>query len=213
MVAIVKYSGESFLGSLSSGIEFESCTRIVEECAKLHRERPIALVVGGGNIFRGILGVQKGLHRVQADYVGMLATIMNGIAIADMFSHHDIDARVMSAIPIDRMVERYARSTVLQHIEHHRLPIFVAGTGNPFFTVDTSLILRAAELGQDSVYLGLNQHIESDISWNTALEKDFIEPGALALSREQGITIYLFDANKSGSLTSAIEDQSYRIVV
>jgi uridylate kinase len=149
---LLKLSGEALMGDDAFGINRATIVRIVEEVAAITRLGvEVAVVIGGGNIFRGVAGGSVGMDRATADYMGMLATVMNSLALGDAFEKAGVKARVMSAIAIDQVVEPYVRPKALQYLEEGKVVVFAAGTGNPFFTTDTAAALRGAEIGAEIV--------------------------------------------------------------
>ena len=149
---LLKLSGEALMGSDAFGVNPETISKIVSEI-KLMVDSGVelAIVIGGGNIFRGVALGSKGMDRATADYMGMLATVMNAIALQDAMKHVGIISRVQSAIKIDQIVEPYIRGKAIRYIEDNKVVIFAAGTGNPFFTTDTAAALRAIELNAEAV--------------------------------------------------------------
>ena len=142
---LLKLSGEALMGDDAYGINEDVVTRIVSEIAEITRLGvQVGVVIGGGNIFRGMKGAASGMDRATADYMGMLATVMNAMALADAMRRMDVPARVQSALRIDQVVEPYIRGRAIRHLEEGRAVIFAAGTGNPFFTTDTAAALRGA---------------------------------------------------------------------
>ena len=149
---LLKLSGEALMGDDAFGINRATIVRMVEEVAEVTRLGvEVAVVIGGGNIFRGVAGGSVGMDRATADYMGMLATVMNALALADTMNKAGLTARVMSAIAIEQVVEPYVRPKALQYLEEGKVVIFAAGTGNPFFTTDTAAALRGAEIGAEIV--------------------------------------------------------------
>ena len=149
---LLKLSGEALMGDDQFGINRATIVRMVEEIADVTRLGvQVAVVIGGGNIFRGVAGGSVGMDRATADYMGMLATVMNALALADTMDKAGLTARVMSAIAIEQVVEPYVRPKALQYLEEGKVVIFAAGTGNPFFTTDTAAALRGAEIGAELV--------------------------------------------------------------
>jgi uridylate kinase len=147
---LLKLSGEALMGDDAFGINRATIVRIVEEVSEvINLGVEVAIVIGGGNIFRGVAGGAVGMDRATADYMGMLATVMNSLALADTMNKAGLTARVMSAIAIDQVVEPYVRPKALQYLEEGKVVIFAAGTGNPFFTTDTAAALRGAEIGAE----------------------------------------------------------------
>lgn len=176
----------------------------------------LAVVVGGGNIFRGVAPAAEGMDRASADYIGMLATLMNALALQEALERADVAVRVQSALKIDQVVESYVRRRAIRHLEQGRVVIFAAGTGNPFFTTDTAASLRAAEIGAEVVlkatkvdgvydrdplqYPDAKRYAE--ISYNQALTQRLgvMDATAIALCRDQNLPVRVFDMNKPGSL-------------
>ena len=149
---LLKLSGEALMGDDAFGINRDTIVRIVNEVKEvINLGVEVAIVIGGGNIFRGVAGGAVGMDRATADYMGMLATVMNSLALADTMNKAGSTARVMSAIAIDQVVEPYVRPKALQYLEEGKVVIFAAGTGNPFFTTDTAAALRGAEIGAEMV--------------------------------------------------------------
>ena len=154
---LLKLSGEALMGDDAFGINRATIVRMVEEVAEVvHMGVEVAIVIGGGNIFRGVAGGSVGMDRATADYMGMLATVMNALALADAMNKQGLIARVMSAIAIEQVVEPYVRPKALQYLEEGKVVIFAAGTGNPFFTTDTAAALRALEIGAEALLMGKN---------------------------------------------------------
>src|SRR5436190_4332921 len=149
---LLKLSGEALMGDDAYGINRSTIVRMVREIQDVTRLGvELAVVIGGGNIFRGVAGGSVGMDRATADYMGMLATVMNALALADTMRQEGITARVMSAIAIEQVVEPYVRPKALQYLEEGKVVIFAAGTGNPFFMTDTAAALRGAEIGAQVV--------------------------------------------------------------
>ena len=149
---LLKLSGEALMGDDAYGIKRETIDRIVAEISDVQRLGvEIAIVIGGGNIFRGVSAAAGGMDRAQADYMGMLATLMNALALQDALRRAGVESRVQSALRIDQVAEPYIRGRALRHLEEHKVVIFAAGTGNPFFTTDTAAALRGREMSVDIV--------------------------------------------------------------
>lgn len=147
---LLKISGEALMGSADYGIDPAIVERMAAQVKQLHDEGiEVAVVVGGGNIFRGVAGSAKGMERAQADYMGMLATVMNALALQDAFEHNDVPCRVMSAIQMNEICEPYIRRRAINHLSKGSVVIFAAGSGNPYFTTDTAAALRACEIGAE----------------------------------------------------------------
>jgi len=147
---LLKLSGEALLGERQYGVDPAFCAFIAEQVAEVHRRGvQVGLVVGGGNIFRGMAAAARGMDRATGDYIGMLATVMNGLALQDAVERTETPTRVMSAIAMNEIAEPYIRRRAVRHLEKGRVVIFVAGTGNPYFTTDTAAALRAVEIGAE----------------------------------------------------------------
>jgi uridylate kinase len=152
---LLKLSGESLAGENNFGIEASILTRFAREVKKVYDLKvQIGIVIGGGNIFRGLSSQAKAMDRVQADYMGMLATVINSLALQDALEKNDIETRVMTAIEIREVAEPFIRRRALRHLEKGRVVIFAGGTGNPYFTTDTAAVLRAVEIEADTIIKG-----------------------------------------------------------
>ena len=218
---VLKLSGEALAGSQEYGIDPVVVERIVAEVAEVARMGvEVAVVIGGGNIFRGVAGGSVGMDRATADYMGMLATVMNGLALADAMNKQGLTARVMSAIAIEQVVEPYVRPKALQYLEEGKVVIFAAGTGNPFFTTDTAAALRGAEIGAelvlkatkvDGVYTA-DPHKDKSatryakISFDDAMAQNLgiMDATAFALCRDQKLPIKVFSIFKHGALKRVV---------
>jgi uridylate kinase len=155
---LLKLSGEALMGDLDYGTDPERVRAVAEEIASVHaRGVQVAIVVGGGNIYRGLAEAARGMDRATGDYMGMLATVLNALALQDALEKLDVATRVQSAITISEVAEPYIRRRAIRHLEKHRIVIFAAGTGNPFFTTDTAAALRAAELHAEVVLMAKNR--------------------------------------------------------
>jgi len=152
---LIKVSGEALMGDQGFGLHPPTVERIASQVADLHASGvEICLVIGGGNIFRGLQGSAQGMERTTADYMGMLATVMNALAMQGALESNGIHTRVISAIPMDQVCEPYIRRRAVRHLEKKRVVIFAAGTGNPYFTTDTAATLRASEMSCQAIYKG-----------------------------------------------------------
>jgi uridylate kinase len=218
---LLKLSGEALMGPGQFGIDPATVAAMAAE-VKAAKEAgfELCLVIGGGNIFRGMAGAAQGMDRAQADYMGMLATVMNALALADAMGHVGITARVMSAIGIDQVVEPYVRPKALQYLEEGKVVVFAAGTGNPFFTTDTAAALRGAEMSAqivlkatkvDGVYTADPQKDPTatryeTISFDEAISKQLqvMDATAFALCRDQKLPIKVFSIVKPGALMRVI---------
>ena len=218
---LLKLSGEALMGDDQFGINRATIERIVREVAEVtHLGVEVAVVIGGGNIFRGVAGGSVGMDRATADYMGMLATVMNALALADAMNKQGLTARVMSAIAIDQVVEPYVRPKALQYLEEGKVVVFAAGTGNPFFTTDTAAALRGAEIGAeivlkatkvDGVYTADPKKDPSatrydKLSFDDAMSQNLgiMDATAFALCRDQKLPIKVFSIFKNGGLTRVV---------
>jgi uridylate kinase len=214
---LLKLSGEALMGDDAFGINRDTIVRMVEEVADITRLGvQVAVVIGGGNIFRGVAGGSVGMDRATADYMGMLATVMNSLALADTMNKAGLVARVMSAISIEQVVEPYVRPKALQYLEEGKVVIFAAGTGNPFFTTDTAAALRGAEIGAeivlkatkvDGIYSADPKKDSSailyrSITFDEVMAKNLqvMDATAFALCRDQKLPIKVFSIIKHGAL-------------
>ena len=218
---LLKLSGEALMGDDAFGINRATIERIVGEIAEVTRLGvQVAVVIGGGNIFRGVAGGSAGMDRATADYMGMLATVMNALALADAMNHQGLIARVMSAIGIEQVVEPYVRPKALQYLEEGKVVIFAAGTGNPFFTTDTAAALRGAEIGAelvlkatkvDGVY-SADPKKDPDatrfatLTFDAAIAQNLgiMDATAFALCRDQNLPIKVFSIFKHGALRRVV---------
>ena len=219
---LLKLSGEALMGDDAYGINEDVVTRIVSEIAEITRLGvQVGVVIGGGNIFRGMKGAASGMDRATADYMGMLATVMNALALADAMNHQGLVARVMSAIAIEQVVEPYVRPKALQYLEEGKVVVFAAGTGNPFFTTDTAAALRGAEIGAelvlkatkvDGVYTA-DPHKDktatryAKLSFDEAMTRNLgiMDATAFALCRDQKLPIKVFSIFKPGALKAVVQ--------
>jgi uridylate kinase len=217
---ILKLSGESLMGDGSYGIDPGTVKNICLELKKLSQAKiEIGIVIGAGNIFRGLKASQNGMDRVTGDFMGMIATVLNSMALKDGLNQIGVSARVMSALRMDTVAEFYIRNKAISHLERGRIVILAAGTGNPYFTTDTAASLRAAELNAevvmkgtrvDGIYSGDPEKDDSvqlytDISYNDVLTQHLkvMDATAIALCRENNIPILVFNMTKEGNLYKA----------
>ena len=227
---LLKLSGEALMGDDAFGINRATIVRMVEEVAEVvNMGVEVAVVIGGGNIFRGVAGGSVGMDRATADYMGMLATVMNSLALADAMNKQGLVARVMSAIAIEQVVEPYVRPKALQYLEEGKVVVFAAGTGNPFFTTDTAAALRGAEIGAeivlkatkvDGVYTADPKKDPSATRYDTltyhdVLAKDLkvMDASAIALMRDSGIPIVVFSIREDGSLRKTLTGEGTFTVI
>jgi uridylate kinase len=218
---LLKLSGESLMGDSAYGIDRATIGRIVQEIADISRLGvELAIVIGGGNIFRGVAGGAAGMDRATADYMGMLATVMNALALQDALKRAGVEARVQSALNIEQVVEPYIRPKALRYLEEGKVVIFAAGTGNPFFTTDTAAALRGSEMGVqivlkatkvDGVYTAdpmkdpratRYQRISFDDA--ISLRLAVMDATAFALCRDTNLPIKVFSIFKDGALRRAV---------
>lgn len=154
---LLKLSGEALMGERAYGIDAPTVHAVAREIATVHESGiEIAIVIGGGNIYRGLAAAAEGMDRASADYAGMLATLLNAIAVQDALEHHGLTTRVCSAIEVREVAEPYIRRRAIRHLEKGRIVLFAAGTGNPFFTTDTAAALRALEIGAEAILMAKN---------------------------------------------------------
>ena len=218
---LLKLSGEALMGDDAFGINQATIERMVAEVAEVARIGvQVAVVIGVGNIFRGIAGGSAGMDRATADYMGMLATVMNALALADAMGKQGVTARVMSAIDIQQVVEPYVRPKALQYLEEGKVVIFAAGTGNPFFTTDTAASLRGAEIGAevvlkatkvDGVYTADPMKDPTAtrytrLSFDEAIGRHLgiMDATAFAMCRDQKLPIRVFSIVKPGALMRVV---------
>ncbi len=221
---LLKLSGEALMGDDAYGINRATIVRMVREVRDITAMgAQLAVVIGGGNIFRGVAGGSVGMDRATADYMGMLATVMNALALADTMRQEGLTARVMSAISIDQIVEPYVRPKALQYLEEGKVIVFAAGTGNPFFTTDTAAALRGAEIGAEVVLKATKvDGVYSDdpkrnpaatryatISFDEAISRNLqvMDAAAFALCRDQKLPIRVFSINKPGALKRVVQGE------
>ncbi len=218
---LLKLSGEALMGDDAYGINQEVVSGIVRDVVEVTRLGvEIGIVIGGGNIFRGMAGAASGMDRATADYMGMLATVMNAMALADAFRAAGVNARVQSALRIDQVVEPYIRGKAIRYLEEGRVVIFGAGTGNPFFTTDTAAALRGSEIGADIVLKAtkVDGIYTADpkkdpaatrfqrISFDEAIARNLavMDATAFALCRDQRLPINVFSLFKGGALKRVV---------
>jgi uridylate kinase len=208
---LLKLSGEALMGPLPYGVDADRLHGIARTVKHVHdRGVEVAIVVGGGNIYRGLEGTARGMDRASADYMGMLATVLNALALQDALEHEGATTRVQSAITISEVAEPYIRRRAIRHLEHGRIVIFAAGTGNPFFTTDTAAALRALEIHAEAILMAKNdvegvydrdprEHADAtflpSITHHEAIERNLrvMDSTALALCRDNGLPIYVFN--------------------
>ena len=228
---LLKLSGEMFLGDREYGIDPKFTTWLANEIKKAVKTgTQIGIVVGGGNIFRGNSAEENGLERTVGDYIGMLATIMNALALQAALEKESQPARVLSAIEIKDVCEPYIRRRAIRHLEKGRVVIFAAGTGNPFFTTDTTAALRAAEIDANVLLMakhGVDGVYDSDpkknsnakkypyIAYNEVLSKELkvIDAAAVALAQESSIPIIIFDFSAKGIINQIVQGEKVGTII
>ena len=221
---LLKLSGEALMGQDPYGINRETIDGIVKEIAQVTALGvEVAVVIGGGNIFRGVALGASGMDRATADYMGMIATVMNALALQDAMRRAGLTARVQSALRIDQVVEPYIRPKAIRYLEEGKVLVFAAGTGNPFFTTDTAAALRGAEIGAeivlkatkvDGIYTADPKKDPlatkyATISFDEAIQKDLkvMDATAFALCRDQKLPIRVFSIFKSGALARIVSGE------
>jgi uridylate kinase len=214
---LLKLSGEALMGTRQYGIDPEKLSEYAHEIKKIHDKGvQVAIVIGGGNIFRGVAGASAGMDRVQGDYMGMLATIINGMALQGALEDIGLLTRLQTALKIEAIAEPYIKRRAVRHLEKGRIVIFGAGTGNPYFTTDTAAVLRGVEINSDVILKGTRvdgiytSDPEKDpkaIKFDTLTFEDVLKKGlnvmdttAFTLSHENKLPIIVFDMNKKGNL-------------
>jgi uridylate kinase len=227
---LLKVSGEALMGDKAFGIDLETVDRIADDVKMaFDAGSQICMVIGGGNIFRGLSAAAKGIERATADYMGMLATVMNALAMQAALERIGVACRVQSAIPMASVCEPYIRRVAIRHMEKGRVVIFAAGTGNPFFTTDTAAALRAAEMGCDALLKGTQVdgvysadpkkvpdavRFES-LSYHEVLSRDLqvMDASAISLSRENRIPILVFSIHDKGALAAVLRGQGRATII
>jgi len=221
---LLKLSGESLMGEQQYGIDAERLNQYSEEIKRVKDLGvEIAIVIGGGNIFRGVEAEKSGIDRVQGDYMGMLATVINGMALQSSFEKHGMYTRLMSGIEMDKVCEPFIKRRAVRHLEKGRVVIFGAGIGNPYFTTDSTASLRAIELQCDVVLKGTrvdgvyssdpeknpDATRYSQVSYKEVYEKglNIMDLTAFTLCQENGLPIIVFDMNKPGNLQKIMEGE------
>jgi uridylate kinase len=216
---LLKLSGEALMGRQDYGIDPVTADRIAQEIAAVHGHGvEICVVVGGGNIFRGLTGAASGMERATADYMGMLATVINALAMQSALEKRDVPTRVLSAIPMATVCEPYIRRRAVRHMEKGRVVIFAAGTGNPFFTTDTAAALRASEMNCDAMFKGtqVDGVYDSDPRRNPAAKRyesltylqvlsndlKVMDHAAISLARENHIPIVVFSIHREDAFAT-----------
>ena len=227
---LLKLSGEALMGSGHYGIDPQETARIAGEIKLAHEAgHELCVVVGGGNIFRGLAAAAKGFDRGSADYMGMLATVMNALAVQNVLENAGVDTRVQSAIPMPSVCEPYIRRRAERHIEKGRVVIFAAGTGNPFFTTDTGAALRAAEMNCDALFKGTSVDGVYDadpkleptakrydtLSFSKVLADNLkvMDASAVSMCRDNDIPIIVFNIREAGNLAAVLKGEGTSTMV
>ena len=212
------------MGESQFGLDPPTVERVAQEIIGVHKLGvEVCLVIGGGNIFRGLQGSAKGMERTTADYMGMLATIMNALAMQSALERHGVYTRVMSAISVDQICEPYIRRRAVRHLEKKRVCIFAAGTGNPYFTTDTAATLRATEMECQAIFKGTQvdgiydkdpkEHPNAirydNVSYDLILQKNLkvMDASAVALARDNKIPIVVFSLKKVGGMKEVVKGE------
>ncbi len=212
---LLKISGEALMGDQGYGLHPPTVERIAAEVKTVHDlGAEICMVIGGGNIFRGLQGSAQGMERTTADYMGMLATVMNALAMQSSLEEQGVHTRVVSAIPMDQVCEPYIRRLAVRHLEKKRVVIFAAGTGNPYFTTDTAATLRASEMACEAIFKGTQvdgiydrdpkQHKDAlrydSVTYDEVLQKRLkvMDASAIALARDNNLPIIVFSLDEPG---------------
>jgi uridylate kinase len=228
---LLKLSGEAFADpEIGYGIDPATVKRVAEEVAEAHRQgAQIAIVVGGGNIFRGVSQAARGMDPAAADYMGMLATVINALALRDALEKAGVETRVQSAITMQQLAEPYIRLKAIRHLEKGRVVIFAAGTGNPFFTTDTTAALRAVEVGAeallkaskvDGIYDSDPRSNPEALKLNELTYMDFLsrdlrvmDSTAVTMCKEHDVPIVVFDMTEPGTIVRAVLGEAIGTVV
>ena len=226
---LLKISGEALKGKKDFGYSSDMLKQVASDVYDLNKlGYQISIVVGGGNIFRGVNGKETGIQRVNSDYMGMLATVMNAIALGDALSHKGLKVKVMSAIKMDSVVEPYSYKRAISFLDNGEVVVFGGGTGNPFFTTDTAATLRAIEMNCDMLLkatkvIGVYNKdpfkfedavLYKELSYNEAMEKNLkiMDLTAFALASDNQLKITVFNLNESGNLIKAVKGETGTLV-
>ena len=227
---LLKLSGEALMGDKPFGLDTERLSEYAEEIKTVVATGvELGIVIGGGNIFRGLKGAGEGMDRVQADHMGMLATVINGLALQSALESAGVQTRLSSAIEMDKICEPFIRRRAIRHLEKRRVVIFAAGTGNPYFTTDTGATLRAIEIQADVILKGtrVDGIYDSDPEKNSSAKKydsisfeevfkkglNIMDLTAFTLSNENKLPIVVFDMNKPGNLLSVVKGENIGTLV
>lgn len=226
---LLKLSGESLMGDKQYGIDPRRIDQYAADIKEISAKIQVAIVIGGGNIFRGLQAEENGIERAQGDYMGMLATVINGMALQSALEKAGLKTRLLSAIKMEQICEPYIRRRAIRHLEKNRVVIFAAGTGNPFFTTDTAASLRAVEIDADIILKGTRvdgiytADPEKDkkakkyetISFDEVIKKNLqiMDQTAFTLCRENKLPIIVFDMNKKGNLRKLLSGEKVGTLV
>ncbi len=223
---LLKLSGEALKADSNAIIDPETVKGIAAQIKQIYDlGTEIGIVVGGGNIWRGKIGEELGMERAQADYMGMLATIMNGLSIQDALEGMGVPTRCMTALPIDTVAEPYIRRKAIRHLEKGRVCIFAGGLGSPYFSTDTACVLRATEIGAEIVLMAKNgtegiydsdprknpnAHMYHELTFNEILEKGLavMDSTAASLCRDNKLPLIVFNMNKDGNILRAVKGEN-----
>ncbi|MCF6168157.1 UMP kinase [Lutibacter sp.] len=221
---LLKLSGEALMGDRQYGIDPARLAEYAKEIKKIvDKGVEVAIVIGGGNIFRGVAGASNGIDRVQADYMGMLATVINGLALQSALEDAGIKTRLLTAIKMEQVAEPFIKRRAVRHLEKGRVVIFGGGTGNPYFTTDTAAVLRAIEINAnailkgtrvDGIYTSDPEKFKDAIKFDSITYKDVMSKGlkvmdmtAFTLSQENDLPIVVFDMNTKGNLEKLVSGE------
>ncbi len=221
---LVKLSGEALAGEAGFGIDFSVIDRLTEEIREVHAMgASLGLVLGGGNIMRGTTASQQGMDRVSADYMGMLATVINALAVQDILERKDVETRVMTAIRMEELAEPYIRRRAQRHLEKGRVVLFAGGTGNPYFSTDTAAVLRALEIEADVIIKATNvdgiyssdpkkdpdAEFIPELGYQDAIIRDLevMDANAFGLCKKNNLPIIVMNVNQQGAIARVIEGE------
>jgi uridylate kinase len=227
---LLKLSGEVLMGSGQFGIDADTIDRVAKEIVAIHETGyQLCIVVGGGNIFRGLAGAARGIDRATGDYMGMLATVMNALAVQSALERNGVDTRVQSAIPMASVCEPFIRRRAERHLEKGRVVIFAAGVGSPYFTTDSGAALRAAEMKCDALFKGTSvdgvydadpkkvpgARRYDEIGYSDVLSRDLkiMDASAIALCRDNNIPIVVFNIREQGNLARVLAGEGTATIV
>ena len=222
--ALVKLSGESLAGELGFGIDPQAVEDLIREVDAVYAAGVrLGLVGGGGNIIRGAVASEAGMDRVSADYMGMLATVINALALQDALERHGIESRVMTAIRMEQLAEPYIRRRALRHLEKGRVVIFAGGTGNPYFSTDTAAVLRAIEMNADVILKATkvdgvfsadpvkdpDAEFHADLTFRDVLNRELevMDAAAVSLCRDNSLPVIVLNIKRSGAILAALQGE------